>query len=224
MKTNRIVALLAVLCLITTCFVGTTLAKYTVSDSSSDTARVAKFGVTVDVTAEGAFATEYDAKNEYKDGNETVIAKTVVSSDGDKLVAPGTSGDLASLTIKGTPEVAVQVVKTADLKLEGDWTDEAGTYYCPLKITVGSDTFYGLDYDSIAAFEAIVEGAVNKTVNYPANTVLNDTDDFEASWAWDFEGTDGKQTDAKDTDLGDKAVNGDIKITLEVGASVTQLD
>mgnify|MGYP002508629535 CR=1 FL=1 len=44
---KRFVAMLLVLVLMTSCFVGGTFAKYTTADSASDTARVAKWGITV---------------------------------------------------------------------------------------------------------------------------------------------------------------------------------
>ena len=50
MKKNRFIKLasgLLVLCLMTTCVIGATLAKYTTAGSGADTARVAKWGVTV---------------------------------------------------------------------------------------------------------------------------------------------------------------------------------
>ena len=101
----RSAGLLLVLVLVTSCFVGSTFAKYTVGGRGDDTARVAKFGVTI--TATGAtFAKEYAT-----DTNNIVaaIANSVVSSDKDKLVAPGTKGNMTSVTISGKPEVAVNV-------------------------------------------------------------------------------------------------------------------
>ena len=56
--TMRAAVLMLVLVLITSCFVGGTFAKYVTSGSGTDSARVAKFGVTV--TASGdLFAKEY---------------------------------------------------------------------------------------------------------------------------------------------------------------------
>ena len=44
----RSAGLLLALVLVTSCFVGSTFAKYTVSESGFDTARVAKFGVNIE--------------------------------------------------------------------------------------------------------------------------------------------------------------------------------
>lgn len=101
----RVAGLLLALVLVTSCFVCGTFAKYVTSGTGSDSARVAKFGV--EITANGTmFAKEYATD----DGTvEATIAKSVVSSDDKNLVAPGTKGDMVSMTMTGTPEVAVNV-------------------------------------------------------------------------------------------------------------------
>jgi len=96
-RTMRVAALLLALTLITSCFVGGTFAKYTTSGSTSDTARVAKWGIEMTVTGDGAFAEEYDG-----------TVKTSVASQ--NLVAPGTKNDTGmSFKISGTPEVAFKL-------------------------------------------------------------------------------------------------------------------
>ena len=227
MKKNRmmrVASALLVAVLLTTCAISGTFAKYVTSKESTDTARVAKFGVDLGVTVDGAFATEYDANVTVTDKDGAAIAKTVVASspDQDHLVAPGTKGDLmASATIAGTPEVAVNVKQEATLVLT-NWAVE-GTYYCPLVITVDGDKFYGMDYDSAAEFIAAVEAALDSDGNYAPNTDL--TESHSVTWAWAFEGTDGKQTDELDTALGNYAAKtGDIKISFTYKVTVTQID
>ncbi len=227
MKKNRmmrVASALLVAVLLTTCAISGTFAKYVTSKESTDTARVAKFGVDLGVTVDGAFATEYDADVTVTDKDGAAIAKTVVASstDQDNLVAPGTKGDLmASATIAGTPEVAVNVKQEATLVLTG-WAVE-GTYYCPLVITVDGAEFYGMNYTSAAEFIAAVEAALDSDVNYAPNTDL--TESHSVTWAWAFEGTDGKQTDELDTALGNYAAKtGDIKISFIYKVTVTQID
>ena len=223
-KMMRIASVLLVAVLLTTCAISGTFAKYITEKESTDTARVAKFGVDLAVTVDGAFATEYDADTTANDEHGVAIAKTVVAAadDQDNLVAPGTKGDLmASATIAGTPEVAVNVKQEATLVLTG-W-EVNGTYYCPLVITVDGDKFYGMDYDSAAEFIAAVEAALDSDVNYAPNTDL--TESHSVTWAWAFEGTDGKQTDELDTALGNYAAKtGDIKISFTYKVTVTQID
>ena len=127
----RSAGLLLVLVLVTSCFVGSTFAKYTVGGTGSDTARVAKFGV--NVTANGTmFAREYATD----DRSAGTITKSVISTD--KVVAPGTKGNMASMTLTGTPEVAVRVSYAVNkFELKG-WTTDGTTEYCPLVFTVGT--------------------------------------------------------------------------------------
>ena len=223
-KMMRIASVLLVAVLLTTSAISGTFAKYITEKESTDTARVAKFGVDLGVTVDGAFATEYDAKGTVTDKDSNVIAKTVVASstDFDNLVAPGTNGDLmASATIAGTPEVAVNVKQEATLVLEG-WEVE-DNYYCPLVITVDGIEFYGMDYTSAADFIAAVEAELDSNVNYAPNTDLTET--HSVTWAWAFEGTDGKQTDELDTALGNYAAKtGDITISFTYEVTVTQID
>ena len=222
-KMMRIASVLLVAVLLTTCAISGTFAKYITEKESTDTARVAKFGVDLAVTVDGAFATEYDADTTATDELGVAIAKTVVASstDSDNLVAPGTNGDLmASATIEGTPEVAVNVKQEATLVLTG-WEVDS-TYYCPLVITVDGTEFYGMNYQSADKFIEAVEGALDSDVNYAPNTNLSES--HAVTWKWVFEGTDNKQTDVKDTALGDAAMNGDIKIEFTYTVTVTQID
>lgn len=213
--TMRAAVLMLALVLITSCFVGGTFAKYVTSKDGSDTARVAKFGVTV--TANGStFAQEYD---------EDKAAKTVAASE--NVVAPGTKGDMVSMTLSGIPEVAVKVTYEAAVTLNDKWTVN-GDYYCPLKIKIGNDTLYGLDYDDADAFANAINNKINDySKEYAPNQDLSavEDDSLKVSWQWDFEGANG-QTDEKDTALGDAAVNeGDAaKITIAVTTTVTQID
>ena len=62
MKKNRflkVACAMVILCLMTTCAVSTTFAKYTTGGSASDEARVAKWGVEVTMDADPAFANKY---------------------------------------------------------------------------------------------------------------------------------------------------------------------
>lgn len=209
MKQNKILrvsAVLLVLTLLSTCVISGTFAKYTTSASANDDARIAKWGVVVEATAD-AF-TEND--------DDTVIS--FVSNE--NVVAPGTDGNLCGLTITGKPEVEVNVAATANLALT-DWA-VAGVYYCPLVITVGNTAFNGNDYADAAAFEKAVEDAIvaeiAKDVVDP-NTDLADS--VSVTWAWAFKGND----DVKDTALGNAAAAGTpATISISVSVTVTQLD
>lgn len=226
-KMMRVASALLVAVLLTTCAISGTFAKYTTTGTGTDTARVAKWGVVV--TVEGtAFAKEYDA---------TATAKSVVSTD--KVVAPGTSGNMVSATITGTPEVKVQVSYSADVELGDNWTDAAGNFYCPLVFTVGSTTIDGIAtttgdsgttpvYANADALETAIENAINEyTRTYDAGTDLATATTTGStaptvSWSWPFHTSD--DNDVKDTFLGNKTGTNIPQISITLTVTVTQVD
>ncbi len=215
----RSAGLLLVLVLVTSCFVGSTFAKYTVGGTGSDTARVAKFGV--NVTASGTmFAKEYATD----DGNAGTITKSVISTD-KKVVAPGTKGNMASMTLTGTPEVAVRVSYAVNkFELKG-WTTDGTTEYCPLVFTVGTASYKIGDagITSVSDLQDKVTAAITAySKDYEAHTDLSGVgaDSLKVSWAWAFEGD-----DAKDTALGSRAAEDKAAtVELEITTTVTQID
>ena len=231
--TLRAAVLMLALVLITSCFVGGTFAKYVTGKSGTDSARVAKFGVTV--TANGdVFAKEYDTDDQTVVGT---IAKSVISTD--KVVAPGTesNGDFVAATVTGTPEVAVRVsykLDAASLQLE-NWKDGDGKFYCPLvfkvKTTNGNTVISGMDFQTAEAMKAALVNAVAAyTKDYAPGTDLSGkaADTLAISWEWPFEtGVDNDKpaNNVKDTFLGDEAAAGRAAtVSLTLATTVTQID
>lgn len=224
----RSAGLLLALVLVTSCFVGSTFAKYTTAAEATDSARVAKFGVTL-VGGTGMFSKTY-AKD---DQSFTISGNTVVSSDESKLVAPGTSGSLVAFNMTGTPEVAVRVSYKVNAFSLTNWTTNGTDEYCPLVFTVNGTTYkMGGNIDTVAKLEDAVKTAIETyTKDYAANTDLSAVadDGLNISWEWAFEG-DGEgayQTDAKDTALGNRAAENVAnagKIDFGVTMTVTQID
>lgn len=230
--TMRVALLIVALSLITSCFVSGTFAKYVTSGNGTDIARVAKFGVTVTATAD-AFDTEY-AKD---DTTFTLADNTVVSSNTDNLVAPGTTHDVAVVTLAGTPEVAVRVAYEATIELSG-WTLDGTTEYCPIVFTVDGATYGTNDTAAtnksanVAALVTAVKNAIEAcSADYEANTDLSTAQgtDCAISWEWPFEtgadATEKAANDIKDTTLGNNAANGTAAvISITLTATVTQID
>lgn len=216
-KIMRIASVLLVAVILTTCAISGTFAKYVKSGSGFDTARVAKFGVTVTGNAD-TFKQTY----EKDDTSATLTGDTVVSTE--KVVAPGTSGNMAAFSLSGTPEVAVNVAFTGTLELGDKWVDSTSAYYCPIEITVGDTTFKGKTYASADEFQAAVNAKIAAySKDYEANKDLSTigADAPVISWKWAFTGND----DVKDTYLGDQAADGNAAtISLSVTATVTQID
>ena len=126
MEKNRMMRLasaLLILTLLTTCMISGTFAKYTTQATGEDTARVAKWGVTVRAHTD-LFAISYTNTN---DNSGTV---TVKSEGTDKLVAPGTTGTGLGVTSEGTPEVSYE------MKIKLDTTAKMPSLkYTPTSIT-----------------------------------------------------------------------------------------
>ena len=245
MKKNvmmRVASIMLVLVLMSSSVISGTFAKYVTSGESKDNARVAKFGVTV--TGDSTmFEQEYYGVETGWEG-----ALTVKSSNGDKLVAPGTSGTLAEVALAGKPEVAVRISNEAEFSVGNLWgvdtTDNnvndgfvSNLFYCPIVVTVidaaaTEHKICGLDFDTAADFEAEVEKAINTaTVEYEPNTDLTAVHDIYVAWEWAFEGsTEGgtghaEQLDKYDTQLGDRAAaDAAATISLKITTYVTQID
>lgn len=214
-------ALTMVLALGTTCFMSGTLAKYVTSGEGSDSARVAKFGVAVTANGE-TFAEEY-AK---KDDSFTLAASTVISAEDDDVVAPGTAGDMASMTLTGTPEVAVRVsYDVTEFELT-NWTTDGTDQYCPIIINVNGTKFNCLEAADIDNFKNnVIDAIEDYSKDYAANTNLAGVgaESLAISWEWPF--STSEANDVKDTALGDRAAaDNAATIKLTVKTTVTQID
>lgn len=229
MKKNvmmRIASFLMVAVLLSTCAISGTFAKYVSTDYAQDSARVAKWGVTI-TGEKGVSNTMFS--DSYKDtpatytANEALDTITVqASSAGTNIVAPGTNSTLSNFAITGTPEVDVKVTYTADLTLT-NWTVNTEDY-CPIVFTVGTTDIKidGSTIKTVADLEAAVEAAIVAVTNtYHTNTNLSEVgDDLIVKWSWAFEGD-----NAKDTALGDQAAAGNAAtIALRVDIAITQVD
>lgn len=226
MKKNyalRVGSLLLALTLITSCFVGGTFAKYTTAGEGTDSARVAKWGVEASVTGD-TFRTQYD-----RDDVASGIDITVKSSNADKVIAPGTKGDFAGIKLSGTPEVAVEVQRTAIVDLNG-WEipkgDGTKEFYCPLVfhingVDVKQDTTNNTETKLEEAIKTEIEKANGK---YDSNKDLSTVNEMGGtySWSWDFDENGAGTNDAKDTALGNAGTLPNVSVT--VGVTVTQID
>lgn len=210
MKKNRFIKLasgLLVLCLMTTCVIGATLAKYTTAGSGADTARVAKWGVRISAVANSAFKTEYNKDdNSYTKGAVTVQS----SSSSEKVVAPGTSGSAVQFSITGTPEVAVRLsFKMTDIKevklTAGTYTNTDGATvtlegdYMPVKFTLNN----GSTNLATGTLGQIADFLNSHTLDYAPNTDLTTVPTYTLSWAWTFDVS--TDADKADSILGDLA-------------------
>lgn len=164
-KMMRLASVLLVLVMLTTCVISGTFAKYVDQGSASDSARVAKWGIVIEVTGDAAFAPGYGADDKAST-DLSATATTVLSADSTaNVVAPGTKGDLGAAEITGNPEVDYHVAVACDLNLTG-WVINSTVSYCPIKFVVNdgsADQEFVFDFSgavTIDEFEAEIEKAV----------------------------------------------------------------
>lgn len=245
MKKNRmmrIASVLLVAVLLTTSIISGTFAKYVTSGEAEDSARVAKFGVIVTGTgslfAENYWYVDGEAGNQPSDHTGTgtnhdvdeIGLLTVESSNGDKLVAPGTENPNGlTLAITGAPEVDVKITlsvdKYKDIFLKGgkyykDMTtsdpDDNYTFtgtYNPVLFTlskggVAIEDATDVTLEELAAFLETYEVYVDANTDLSAGDYV-----FTLTWKWAFEGDyehgeveiDEDTVDKADTTLGDIA-------------------
>lgn len=238
MKKNRMMRLasvLLVLTLLSTSVISGTFAKYVTSDTASDTARVAKFGVVVTGSGSLFSKTYKDVANGNVPGTDANL--TVVSSDTNKLVAPGTKSSDAGLTfaVTGQPEVKVAVkVEVADTMKDvflkantglpdmttGNATDtfDNDADYYPVKYTLTQTTTGGTNILVAGKTLTEVKAALEDlTKTYDANTDLAaNVGTLKLTWEWEFDDA-GHTHDQQDTLLGDLAANPAAFPTLNAG-------
>jgi len=136
MKKNvmmRLASFLLVAVLISTSAISGTYAKYVTSGTATDSARVAKWGVTFDIEGGPLFDTQYETDD--KDTTYASMTYSVKSSGTDNVVAPGTAGTLVKFRTQGTPEVSYKVEMTTN----SEGVDEAETIFTKYDITYNAE-------------------------------------------------------------------------------------
>ena len=250
MKKNvmmRLACFLLVAVLISTSAISGTYAKYVTKAEGTESARVAEWGVEVGVkglnnAADGLFVKTYAA-----DDPATGIATTVEAED--KVVAPGTKNTNAvSFTLKGTPEVAVQidivVDKATDVFLPAgtytDWTESVdGAYsktytandYYPVvfKLVDNASPSIALFEGTLADLKTYLEGA---TGEYEPNEDLsklfatNGSGEYTLTWEWVFEtGHDKEDTTLGNIAAGIETIAGaSVELDFAISITATQID
>ena len=245
-KTNltKAILLLLCLCLVTSSFVGSTLAKYVTTANASDTARVAKFGVTVSTT--GSLFDKYyvDAAGGNTPGSTNMTVHSY--NDSDTLVAPGTQNDTGmTFTVTGTPEVSVNVAfavtVTDDVFLKSitapggylDYTTGNSTTdtfavasdYYPVVFTLKNGAGTTLASGNLTAIKTYLEG-LNKTVapntNLASSSLGTNIDGtYKLTRDWEFS-ADAAQ-DKKDTLLGNLQADSTLAAKTTDGSAFTTL-
>lgn len=190
-KAMKLAALLLALTTITTSFVGGTFAKYTTGGNAKDSARVAKWGVNVDITNDHMFKTSYT-----KSHDDSTI--TVASSDDCNVVAPGTHGKGVFIKVTGIPEVASKLTFTCS------GSDIYINEYHPVefKLWAAVDGTPIVREVTKGSLEEVMQALNAQSKEYAPNEEINAY--YELSWSWKFE----SGNDDLDTELGNLAASG----------------
>ena len=217
MKKNvmmRVASLLMVCVLATTCGISGTFAKYVTSTSSDDHARVAVWGINADAVSMNLF------RNDYGD---------VVSKDGDKVIAPGTTGT-SNFSILNTsalaPEVKYEIaIDVSDSKIAPSVENNPNVVW---KLDSGE---FGT-WDQLMEAILLLSGSDTGSKVYEANEVAPKFATGEThtiTWEWKFENdANGNGSfadeDAYDTALGNAALEQDILVELVIKITATQVN
>lgn len=194
-KLPKLAALLLVLTLATTCFVSGTFAKYVSEGEGEDAARVAKWGVKVEITGDG-FKTTY-GKDEV---NANVDGPTVVSSTTEKVVAPG--GEFYCPLVFTIGDTKINGLDYSSTTAGGE-----GSFESAIKTAIQNATTK--EYEAGTDLSAAGEG-ITYSWTWPFQNAT---------------GTATNQDDELDTLLGDNAANGQpATISITVTTTVTQID
>ncbi len=231
--TMRVAALLLALTLISSCFVGSTFAKYVTSTTVQDTARVAYWGFKA--TAEldlDLFDGEYD--KDTADFIESTL--TVVAENDDNVIAPGTSKEVkfsfaytdnAAKDIQA-PEVAYNF--TVNATVGGIATgysalDANKNFYWTLdgvKCDANGDGNSTVE-ELIAAIKAL-SGHESGSQDYAAGDLpaafatVNGNDAIEHTIGWEWIYHTDANADAYDTIMGNAENLDDLIITITITA------
>ena len=196
-KKNRsailLFAILLSMVVATSVFVGT-LSKYRTSNTLSDEAVVAKFGLNVPNTI-----------NLFSDSYTNVLADEA----GKKIIAPGTEGQY-TFEITGTSEVAYIVSAEVDVTYSDEWDD-----YAPLRFSVN-----GTDWTDFATFKTNLTNALASSTMAP-NTLYENAQTIY--WQWPFsvsEENDLKDTNMGNLAAEGTAP----QVSMDVKISATQVD
>lgn len=182
-KSMRVALILFILTSATTCFYSGTLAKYTTTSTASDSARVAKWGITASVEGD-LFGDKYSSNTgnivtgAVAEGDSLSVKISESAAVGDKIVAPGTNNG-AGITIKvsGTPEVATKLTWKSvgsvreDIYLSGARGGDGTQTYAVLEKVNGVNKdnvsrFYYMSSSSPVMFKQASVGSYDANTDY----------------------------------------------------------
>ena len=178
--------------LLTTCVIGTTLARYTTEDSAGDTALLAKWGIELAVGGT-LFGKDYAANNALENADEIVAATSQSVSASANVVAPGTKNESGlQVKISGTPEVAYTVAVSGYSNNEDIYlaVGEYGMMVEVYGLNAASNVIGYYTTDANGNYEPVISGAWDSSKTYYSLEDAVVLTDAYYPVAWDVNGTD----------------------------------
>ena len=212
-KMTKAMALMLSLVMITSVFVGNTLSRYVTSVSSTDSARVAVWGINAgEDTVMNLFSEDY-----------IVAGKTIAASntDGEKIMAPGTKGEAAFEIINFEQNVAPEVAYEVKISLDDSEIDE--------KIKNNTSVQWKLDNGSFGTWDqlktsilSLSGNPVGRHVYGPGEfaTAFQGAQEHKISWQWIMDNNNNEM----DTEMGNLALTNDLNAVIKVSITAQQVD
>ena len=211
-KFMRIAAVMLMLCLVTTCAISGTFAKYTTEGAGEDSARVAYWGWT-----EADMNTGLVIDDLFADTYDVATNAPVKGANGEKIIAPGTANStkfgIIYTGVDGStaPEVAYKIsVSTAGSS-------------CAQAIQDNENITWTLDGTTYATWNELLDAIADLSIDEVAAGTLptgfGSADTHEIGWAWAFHTDDA--ADAEDTAMGNTA---DLEVKIVITVTVTQIE
>lgn len=225
-RTLKVAAILLVLTLITSCFVGGTFAKYITTNTASDQARVAHWGFDQGTATAMANLFNTDADTGILSGEQ----------DGYTLIAPGSSGSQTFSFVNAdaatNPEVAYKVTFAVTGTPATLSTELEDALVFSLKLVDGEgDDIDGsvqnnLTWPQLQAELKKLSGADTGVKEYAPNADLPDAlkngNQIVVGWTWAWSTEDAANT--RDNTLGNEIIAQLETLALSITVTVEQLD
>lgn len=184
-KMMRAASALLVAVLLTTCAISGTFAKYVTQDDFSDTARVAKWGVSLQILG-NLYGDSYGASNKLVLNNDASISvqsnNATAIAESDDVVAPGTSNTEGfRISLTGTPEVSTQTkinIQARNVFLK------AGSYGLMVKVPVNTVT--DENFASLGDLYTLSGTTFTKATVYTPTTYYTLEDDVDTTTLGDY--------------------------------------
>ena len=211
-KTTKAMALMLSLVMITSVFVGNTLSRYVTSVSSTDSARVAVWGINGEETQMNLFDTKY-----IKDGKE--IAKA--NNGTDKIIAPGTEGEAEFNIINFEQNVAPEVSYEVKISLDDSEIHETIKNNPSVQWKLDNGAF-GTWNELKTAILSLSGNAAGRYVYGPGEfaTAFQGTQEHKIAWQWLMDNS----NNVMDTEMGNLALTNDLNAVIKVSITAQQVD